>query len=133
MKFEKPTLFGTLNKRYKRFLADISLKNDKVITVHCANSGSMKTCAIPGWQVMISDSQNLKRKLQYTWEMVHNGKCWIGINTQVPNQLAKEAIKGGEIPELKGYSTISKEQKYSQNSRIDLLLEKENEKCFVEV
>ena len=133
MIFDKPTLFGSLIKRYKRFLADITLENGEIITAHCANSGSMKTCAEPGWKVMVSDSQNPKRKLRYTWEMVHNGTCWIGINTQIPNLLAYEALQEGKIPELAGYSKITKEQKYSHNSRIDLLLEKESNKCFVEV
>ena len=133
MKFEKPTQFGTLIKRYKRFLADIRLETGEVITAHCANSGSMKTCAEAGWSVMVSDSQNPKRKLKYTWELVHNSKCWIGINTQIPNILAKNAITEGKIPELSGYSKISMEQKYSLNSRIDLLLENEDKKCFVEV
>ena len=133
MRFKKPTLFGTLIKRYKRFLADIKLENGEIITAHCANSGSMKTCAEPGWKVMVSDSQNPKRKLQYTWELVYNDKCWIGINTQIPNKLALEAIGHARIPELTGYSSINTEQKYSKNSRIDLLLEKKDEKCFVEV
>ena len=133
MKFEKPTQFGTLIKRYKRFLADIVLEDGQSLTAHCANSGSMKTCAEPGWKVMVSDSQNPKRKLQYTWELVHNNTCWIGINTQIPNKLAAEAISKGIIPELSGYSEIRTEQKYSQSSRVDLLLEKEDEKCFVEV
>jgi len=133
MIFDKPTRFGKLIKRYKRFLADIALDDDEIITAHCANSGSMKTCAEPGWKVMVSDSQNPKRKLRYTWEMVHNGNCWIGINTQLPNLIDFEAIQQGVIPELAGYSKITKEQKYSHNSRIDLLLEKENEKCYVEI
>jgi sugar fermentation stimulation protein A len=133
MKFAKPAHFGILIKRYKRFLADIKLDNGEIITAHCANSGSMKTCAEPGWNVMVSDSQNPKRKLRYTWELVHNGVCWIGINTLVPNKLAHEAIGHGIISELSGYSKIRSEQKYGQNSRIDFLLENKNEKCFVEV
>lgn len=133
MIFEKPVQYGSLIKRYKRFLADITLADGTNITAHCANSGSMKTCAEPGWKVLVSDSQNPKRKLQYTWELVHNGKCWIGINTQITNKLAKEAILEGKIPELTGYSNIRTEQKYSTNSRIDLLLENEDGKCFVEV
>jgi sugar fermentation stimulation protein A len=133
MKIENPTQFGVLIKRYKRFLADIKLDNGEIVTAHCANSGSMKTCQNPGWQVMVSDSQNPKRKLQYTFEMIHNEKCWIGINTQLPNKLAKEAIENGVIKELSGYERIIPEQKYGKNSRIDLLLENEGEKCYVEV
>ncbi len=133
MKFKNPTLFGILIKRYKRFMADIKLDNGDIVTAHCANSGSMKTCQNPGWRVMVSDSLNPKRKLLYTFEMIHNEKCWIGINTQLPNKLAKEAIENGSIIELSGYARITPEQKYGKNSRIDLLLENENDKCYVEV
>ncbi len=133
MKIDKPIFFGKLIKRYKRFLADIKLDSGETITAHCANTGSMKTCIEPGWRVVVSDSLNPKRKLRYTFEMIHNEKCWIGINTQLPNKLAKEAIENGTIEELQGYTRVLMEQKYGKNSRIDLLLENETEKCFVEV
>ncbi len=133
MKIDKPIFFGTLIKRYKRFLADIKLDSGETITAHCANTGSMKTCIEPGWRVVVSDSLNPKRKLRYTFEMIHNEKCWIGINTQLANKLTKEAIENGTIEELQGYTRVLMEQKYGKNSRIDLLLENETEKCFVEV
>jgi len=133
MKFDKSTYYGKLIKRYKRFLADIELENGEIITAHCANTGSMKTCDEPGWRVLVSDSLNPKRKLKYTFELIYNEKCWIGINTQLPNKLAKEAIENGIIKELQDYTQILSEQKYGENSRIDLLLENEHEKCYVEV
>ena len=133
MKIEQTVYFGTLIHRYKRFLADVKMADGTFLTVHCPNSGSMKTCNTPGWKVAISDSANPRRKLRYTWEMIHNEKCWIGVNTQRPNKITREAIETGVIKELQGYSSIKPEQKYGENSRIDLLLEKENEKCFVEV
>lgn len=133
MIFNEPLISGILLKRYKRFLADIKLDSGEFITAHCPNSGSMKTCKEPGWKVMVSDSKNPKRKLRYTWEMVHNSTCWIGINTQVPNKIAKEAVENGTISELSGYDSIRSEVKYGQNSRVDLLLSNENELCYVEV
>jgi sugar fermentation stimulation protein A len=54
-------------------------------------------------------------------------------NTNVANKIAIEAIQNGTISELQGYSSLKPEQKYGQNSRIDILLENENKKCFVEV
>jgi sugar fermentation stimulation protein A len=114
-------------------MADIKLQDGKNLTVHCPNSGSMKTCTGPDWPVMISDSNNPKRKYRYTLEMIHNRKCWIGINTQLPNKIVKEAIERGQIGELAGYENILSEQKYGQNSRIDLLLKKKDEKCYVEI
>ena len=70
MKLGRPLATGTLVKRYKRFLADIELDNGEIITAHCANSGAMTSCAEPGRPVIISDSENPKRKLRFTWEQI---------------------------------------------------------------
>lgn len=120
-------------RRYKRFLADVRLHDGEQRTVHCPNSGSMATCWEEGWPAVISDSENPKRKLRYTLEMTHNGKCWIGINTHRANDLAEEAIRKGIIPELSGYARLEREKKYGQNSRIDILLQNSRERCYVEV
>ena len=133
MKFDQPLIKGFLIKRYKRFLADIELPSGEIVTAHCPNSGSMKTCDQPGWEVRLSTSDNPKRKLKYTWEMVHNGKCWIGINTIFANKIAAEGIRSGMIRELQGYERLQTERKYGQNSRVDLLLSNGGKKCFVEV
>ena len=68
---------GKLIKRYKRFLADVSLKDGSDVTAHCPNSGRMTQCQGEGWPVLLSKANNPKRKLKYTLELVHNGKCWI--------------------------------------------------------
>ena len=87
MKFQSKLTEGVLIKRYKRFLADVKLSDESIITAHCPNSGSMKTCMNSGWKVMLSKSDNVKRKYPYTWEVVHNGACWIGINTHLANKI----------------------------------------------
>ncbi|WP_456405892.1 DNA/RNA nuclease SfsA [Caldithrix abyssi] len=133
MKFEQPLISGKLLRRYKRFLADIELKDGTVVTAHCPNSGSMKTCDRPGWEVRLSESNNPKRKLKYTWEMVHNGRCWIGINTILANKVAVEGVREGVIKELQGYTQWRTEVKYGQNSRVDLWLAKDSQQCFVEI
>lgn len=137
MHFPTPLIPGILIQRYKRFLADVRLEDGSVVTAHCPNSGSMKGCADPGWRVLLSESPNPNRRLKYTWELVHNGRCWIGINTQWPNHLAAEAIRAGVIPELTGYRELRMEVPYgSRRSRIDILLEQgpaPTANCYVEV
>lgn len=133
MKFTKPTIKAIILKRYKRFLADIKLDSGEIITVHVPNTGRMTSCWEEGWPCIISDSENLKRKYRYTLEMTFNGKTWICINTGIPNKLAVEFIEQGIIESLKGYSNLRTEVKYGQNSRIDILLENDNERCYVEV
>ena len=127
-----PVILGTLVKRYKRFLADVELEEGEVITVHCPNTGRMTTCAEPGWRVALSDSNNPKRKYRYTWELVHNGDGWIGVNTGRANEMGAEAVANGTIPELSGYAEVLREQTFG-NSRFDLLLRTSEALCYVEI
>lgn len=141
MKFSPPLQKAKLVKRYKRFLADIELPDGRIITIHCPNTGSMKNCAVPGSLIWYSTSDNPKRKYAHTWEHVSVGNVdcaeqgfRAGINTHRANALVIEAIEENIIEELQGYDSLRAEVKYgSENSRIDLLLQKVGERCFVEV
>ncbi len=126
-------LRGTLIKRYKRFMADVRLRNGHIVTAHCPNSGSMLECSDPGRPVYLSRHNNPKRKLKYTWEMIEMPGSLVGTNTIVPNKLVKASIEAGKVPELKGFDNIRSEVRYGRNSRIDILLEKGSSRCYVEV
>ena len=132
MQFEK-LIKGKLLKRYKRFLADIILENKEIITAHVPNSGAMTSCIEENCDVWLTFHDNPKRKLKYTLELTLINENLICTNTGVANKIAIEAIKNGTIKELQNYNSLKPEQKYGQNSRIDILLENENEKCYVEV
>ena len=132
---EWPTLVrGTLIKRYKRFLADVSLDNGKIVTAHCPNTGSMKGCSEPGHPVYLSLHDNPKRKLKYTWELIEMPTSLVGVNTLVPNRLVFQAAEAGLISELVGYETVEREVKIGSHSRIDLRLS-DGQKgcCYVEI
>lgn len=125
---------GTLIRRYQRFKADVKLRNGRVVTALCPNSGSMKSCSEAGRPVYLSRSDNPKRKLKYTWEMIDMPSSLVGINTHVPNRLVKESIVRDEIKELTGFEQVRSEVKYGENSRIDLLLEgPEERRCYLEI
>ncbi|MCP4021320.1 MAG: DNA/RNA nuclease SfsA [Desulfobacteraceae bacterium] len=129
-----PLLPGILKKRYKRFLADVELETGDVVIAHCPNSGSMKGCSTPGSRVYLSRADNPKRKLAYTWELLETPKTLVGINTQVPNKLVKNAIKAKQVKGLNGYDYVTAEVKTSEHTRLDLVLEKgTREKCYVEI
>ena len=134
MKFHAPLIKGTLIKRYKRFMADVTLEDGSVVTAHCATSGSMLSVNEPGGEVWVSPAKNPDRKLKYTWEMIRVGRSWVGINTQHPNTLVEEAIKSGKVPERSGFEGLRREVKYGKNSRIDVLLDMPGgQLCYVEV
>ena len=129
-----PLLRGTLVRRYKRFLADVRLDGGETVTAHCPNSGKMTECAEPGRPIYLSRSDNPKRKLKFTWELIEMPDSLVGVNTQTPNRLVAESIRQGRIPELDGYDDIHREVAVGQNSRIDLMLQRAGgDTCLVEV
>ena len=129
-----PLIPGILIRRYKRFLADVKLKNGETITAHCPNSGSMKACSEPGCPVYLSYHDNPKRKLKYTWELIDMPDSLVGVNTLVPNRLVKHAAEHGQVTELKGYEKIQPEVKTGGQSRLDLLLSNgRQDQCYVEI
>ena len=132
----KGLVHARLIKRYKRFLADVRLDNNEVITVHCPNTGSMKNCVEENAEIWLSDSDNPKRKYRYTWEYLTTSRGHhIGVNAGKANQLVRSAIRADLVEQLTGYETIRPEVKYGdENSRIDLLLQDVNRQdCYVEV
>lgn len=132
MKFATPLVHGHLIKRYKRFLADIKLDNDSVITAHCTNSGAMTSCIEDNAEVYLSPASNPNRRTPYTWEMIKINGTWIGVNTFNPNKIAVEIMSNGSFAPLAGYTTIKPETKYG-DSRFDVYAENSHERCFVEV
>jgi sugar fermentation stimulation protein A len=138
MRFPTPLIPATLIKRYKRFLADVVLPAGETITVHVANPGAMTGLATPGARVWLSKSDNAKRKLPHSWELVEvdfgGGAELVGVNTAHPNPLVGAALASGAVPELAGYDTIRREVKYGKNSRVDFLLESATRPpCYVEI
>lgn len=134
MLFPAPLTPGVLRRRYKRFLADITLDDGKEITAHCANPGAMLGLTDPGARVWLSHHDKKGRKLPWSWEMIEADGTTVGINTAHPNRLVREAIEDGTIGELQGYARLRAEVKYGQSSRVDLLLEDDRRPpCYVEV
>jgi len=132
MKFKEKLLQGTLIKRYKRFFVDISYQNE-TITAHCPNTGSMMGLLNKGNNVWFSETNNPKRKLKYTLEIVNIDKKLIGINTHLTNKIVLEALNQKRIKNLVKFDNIKTEAKFSDKTRFDFLISNNKEKCFLEV
>ncbi len=127
-----PLVSGALLRRYKRFLADIALDSGETITAHCANPGSMRGLAEPGSRVYLSQSDNPKRKLSYSWELVATPSGLVCVNTARANPLVAEALTAGSIKELAGFNELRREVPYG-DSRIDFELWFGSRRCLLEV
>jgi len=132
MNFENQLISGVFIKRYKRFFVDVKIKGKK-ITVHCPNTGSMMGLLSVGNKVWISESNNLKRKLRYTLQIIEKDKKKIGVNTHLTNKIVKEALESGIIKEFNKSSEIKPEQRFGSNTRFDFLIKDKKNKSFIEV
>ena len=136
MKNNPPFYPAVFVKRYKRFFADIQNEQGELITLHCPNTGSMKNCQVENAPCWYSLSDNPKRKLPGTLEIVTTSFGNLaGVNTARPNHIVRQAIEDRLIPELRDYQSIRSEVRYgAEKSRIDLLLEDEKGgQCYIEV
>jgi len=132
MKFSKCLVKGKLIKRYKRFFADVKL-NEKIVTAHCANTGSMKGLIDEGNDVYLLPNNDPKRKLKYGLEIIKTRKNLVGVNTHMANRIAQHALVNNLIKELKNCDLIKSEVFFNKETRFDFLIEKNKQKIFVEV
>lgn len=142
MRFDPPLVEARVLGRRKRFLADVELADGTLDVAHCANSGRMTACLVPGGRVLLSPSTNPKRKLQWSWEVAFagaDGDVAVLVHTGRPNSIVVEGITAGRVPALDGYGRLRTEVKYDENSRCDIVLEEPppahaaTGRCYVEV
>ena len=132
MKFTKSLIKGKLIRRYKRFFADVKI-NKKNVTAHCPNTGSMKGLLEEGNEVYLHKNDNPKRKLKYGLEIIRANQKLVGINTHLANKIVNHGLNNNLVSELKNINTIKPEVFFDKDTRFDFLLEKNNQKIYLEV
>lgn len=133
MKIEFQNLIeATWIERRKRFMLDVAFDDGTSTTAHCPNTGAMSGVSTPGSRVLLSTSDNPKRKYAHTLEAVRIGSTWVGVNTQNPNKIGMAMAKAGAPPFPSGL--IRPEVRYGKAERVDILIEDENaQRTFVEI
>tara|TARA_B100001778_G_scaffold283020_1_gene248804 strand:- start:22 stop:720 length:699 start_codon:yes stop_codon:yes gene_type:complete len=132
MEFTKSLLKGKLIKRYKRFFVDVKL-NKEIVTAHCPNTGSMKGLLDPENDVYLQSNNDPKRKLKYGLQIIKAKKNLVGVNTHLANKIVLHGLNNNLIKELKNNNSIKPEVFFNKETRFDFLVEKNNQKSFVEV
>ena len=132
MKFTKSLIKGKLIKRYKRFFADVKI-NNQIVTAHCPNTGSMKGLLKEGNEVYLLKNNDPKRKLKYGLEIIRANRKLVGVNTHLANKIVNHGLSNNLVAELKNNEKIKPEVFFNKDTRFDFLIDKNNQKIFVEV
>lgn len=104
--YSSPLLAATFVRRVDRFVCECTIE-DEIERAHCVNPGRMEDFVREGATIWLSRSDNEKRKLKFTWELLEyprpligevpeNGGANViicGTNTQRPNNIVAEVIE----------------------------------------
>ncbi|MBR6558256.1 MAG: DNA/RNA nuclease SfsA [Clostridia bacterium] len=120
---------GTFISRPNRFIAYVNI-NGVTETCHVKNTGRCKELLIPGVKVILEVSDNPSRKTKYDLIAVYKGDILINIDSQAPNKVFYEWVKGSGLFGTDIY--VKPECKY-KNSRFDFYIKSGDRRIFVEV
>lgn len=123
---------GIFISRPNRFIARVNIDGQEE-TVHVKNTGRCRELLIPGCRVWLCASGNPGRKTAYDLIAVEknsaNGSCVINIDSQAPNAVVEEWLRGGLFSER---TTVRREVTYGQ-SRFDFCIEENSKTSYLEV
>lgn len=118
--FDEQVLYGRLIKRYKRFFIDALLPDGQKVVTHVPNTGSMLGLIAPESLLLLTKSQDPKRKTAYTTQAIEVDGSLVGVNTHLPNQLIKNSLAHPLLAHLIGYREVRSEVRDGLvSSRID--------------
>jgi len=119
-------------ERPNRFLAEVLIDEKREI-VHVRNSGRCKEILIPGTRIYLEKIvKNEKRKTRYSLISAYKGSQLINIDSQIPNQLAYDALRNNALLAIDVGENIKREVKYN-SSRFDLMYNNHNKRGFIEI
>lgn len=128
MKYEK-IVKGEFLSRPNRFIANVLVDGEKEV-VHVKNTGRCRELLTDRAEVFLSLSSNPERKTRYDLIAVRKGTKLINMDSQIPNDVADEWLKKGNI--FPKDSVIRREVKH-MSSRFDFFITDADKKSFLEV
>jgi sugar fermentation stimulation protein A len=131
VRLEGTLVAATFIQRDNRFRATVEVGGQSV-WVHVPNSGRLEELFVPGRPVLLRKADLPHRKTKYDLALVKLGQGLVSVDARLPNKLVHEALAAGRMSEFTGYTTIRPEVAYGA-SRLDFLLEDDEQRCFIEV
>lgn len=119
---------GIFLSRPNRFIAHIEIDGKEEIC-HVKNTGRCKELLVPGAQVWCEVSQNPNRKTKFDLIAVQKGHRLINMDSQAPNQAAKEWLQKGGLGEISDLRA----EIFHGDSRFDFSFTRQGKPCFLEV
>lgn len=120
---------GIFVERVNRFIANVSVE-DKIEICHVKNTGRCKEILVGGSKVFVQEFDSNLRKTKFDLISVYKGNRLINIDSQVPNKMFDEFVRGGNLFQNLNY--FKNEVKFG-NSRFDFYTEYGDKKAFIEV
>ena len=125
----KNIFVGKFLSRPNRFIANVEIEG-KLETVHVKNTGRCRELLTPNATVYLEKSDNPLRKTKYDLVAVLKGDMLINMDSQMPNDVAYEWLKNGNL--FSKNAKIRREVTHNK-SRFDFYIEDGDRKIFLEV
>lgn len=119
---------GRFLARPNRFVAHIEI-GGQVEVCHVKNTGRCRELLPEGARVWCLDAASPSRKTRYDLITVQKGERLINMDSQAPNQAAKEWLLAGGLGEIE---ELKAERRHG-DSRFDFSFRKDGRQCFLEV
>lgn len=119
---------GSFLSRPNRFIAHVQIHGQTEI-VHVKNTGRCRELLPAGAAVWCQRSDNPNRKTKYDLITVKKGSRLINMDSQAPNQAAREWLAAGGLGNVEN---LRAETRHG-DSRFDFSFTKDGRQCFLEV
>lgn len=133
MEYKYPGEFveGKFVSRPNRFIAEVELDGE-IELAHVKNTGRMVELLLPGATVYLQKATNPNRKTKYDLISIVYRDRFVNLDSQIPNTVGEMLFRNNMISGWENPDSIKREVTV-EDSRLDLCVEKDSKKLFVEI
>ncbi len=129
--YDGKVLQGKFLNRQNRFIAEVEVDGETVLS-HLKNTGRMRELLVKGATCYIVEAKNKNRKTKYDFLSIAHQGLLVNLDSQVPNKVIADGFLNGQISGWEDIDSLKREVTIGK-SRLDMVVEKDGEKLYVEV